>query len=187
MSREDAARRTRLEFGGLQQVKEQCRDVRAVLWLDDAWRDLRFATRMLAKAPAFTTVAVVTLALGIGANTAIFSVVHALILKQLPYAADSDRLVRLFMNTPAADSPEGAPLRLPVIFTAGEMADLQSHARTLAKVGTAGRVLRTLTGGGEAVRLQGERISASVFQMLSARPLRGRPFSRATIFPAPKR
>jgi hypothetical protein len=84
VSRDEALRRARLEFGGVEACKERCRDAQGAYWIDEVTRNLRYAARSMRKNPGFTTVAVLSLALGIGANTAIFSLLERLMLSPLP-------------------------------------------------------------------------------------------------------
>jgi hypothetical protein len=103
MSEEEARRRAHLEFGACESVKEECREARGTALVDSTWQDLRFSFRTLRKTPAFTLAAVATLALGIGANTAIFSVTNAALLRTLP-VREPHRLVSLRVEPGQPDS-----------------------------------------------------------------------------------
>ena len=166
-----AARRA---MGSVALAKDLHRDARGFVWLDDLRQDLRFTLRLLRRDPAFMAIAVATLALGIGANTAIFSVVNSVLLRPLPYEG-SESLVRIAEHL--APSETGAPLAPRVLITGAELEALRS-ARTLSHVGRYGgrpfSMTLNLPEGG--VRLTGEQISTAVFPMLGARPLLGRVF-----------
>jgi putative ABC transport system permease protein len=169
-----AARRA---LGSEAHAKDLHRDARAFMWVDDCQRDVRHAARMLFHNPGFTAVAVLTLALGIGANTAIFSVVNAVLLRPLPYM-DPDRLVQVITPPPSAapSRPPGlaAPRMAALIPTRFDT--LRRGTRALSHV--AGYVLTTstLTGQGDAVRLTGIQATASLFPMLGVPPALGRTF-----------
>src|SRR5580692_5933632 len=98
LPREEAVRRTRLEFGGYEQIKEECRDARGVSFLETLTRDVRYSLRVLRKNLGFSAVAILTLALGIGANTALFSVIDSVLLRSLPYQ-DPAGLVTIWDKT----------------------------------------------------------------------------------------
>lgn len=100
LTREQALRRLRLEFGGLAQIKEDCREARGIAFLETMAQDVRYALRTFGRDPGFTTVVVLTLALGIGANTAIFSLINAALLKMLP-VRDPEQLVQFNTINPA--------------------------------------------------------------------------------------
>src|SRR5262245_60480967 len=105
MSPEEARYQAMRKFGGVEQVKESYRDRRSLAVVDSALRDLRYALRMLSRNPGFTAVAVLTLSLGIGANTAIYSMLEGVVLAPLPYS-DAERLVAALQPRP--DNPRGS-------------------------------------------------------------------------------
>jgi predicted permease len=153
------ARRTALrEFGGVEELKEECRDVRKTNYIHDLAQDLRYGLRMLRKSPGFTAVAVLTLALGIGANTAIFSVVDGVLLRPLEFPQPG-RLMRITNSY-----PEGAFLAM--------RSDLHTMDVATYWDGTE----FNLTGLGDPVRLDGSSVSAEFFSALGVKPALGRVF-----------
>ena len=143
-------------------------------WLDDRRRDVRWAIRALVRTPSFTAIAILTLALGIGANTAIFSVIDAVLLRPLPYRTP-DRLVRIFGSVAAGESANGPAQRVPGV-TVSDLAALRAESKTLSHVAMYIGASSTLTGRDETVKLDGLRISPEAFPMLGAAPLIGRTF-----------
>ena len=167
MTREEAQRRTRLDFGGLEQVKEECRDARGLRFIETLWYDFRFAWRMLRRSPGFTVVALLTLALGIGANTAIFSVVNAVLLRPFAYP-HSDRLVGL------SESEPGLPL---MYISMPDLDDWRARNTVFESLEGFRGANAALTGQGDPQRLEIRQVSAGFFPMLGIRPILGRPFT----------
>ena len=105
MTQKEAHRRARIDLDGIEQTKQKCRDTRKVNWIQDFIQDLRFGVRILRKSTGFTAVAVLSIALGIGANTAIFSVIQALLLRWLPVPSPQELLqVNIVINGRTIDS-----------------------------------------------------------------------------------
>ncbi|MDE3156270.1 MAG: ABC transporter permease [Acidobacteriota bacterium] len=174
LSGDDARLAARRAFGGVEQAKEQQRDARSFVWLEHLRQDVRYAVRGLARAPGFTLVVVSTLALGIGANTAIFSVVQSVLLKSLPYP-DADRLVRLVEHVPAAQSRGGGPGTRPY-FTGSDI-DALRQVRALSEVAAYNGSVLTMVGPAGATGLEGARVTPSLFPILGATPVLGRLFT----------
>jgi predicted permease len=141
--------------------------------VEDFWQDARHALRTLARTPGFAAVAIATLALGIGATTAIFSVVHALREKPLPFA-EAHRLVRLVVNVPADEAVAGRPRRSVSGLTGAELVELRQRTEAFSEIAIHGLALMTVTAPEGATRLEGAWVSPSIFQLLGVRPLAGR-------------
>jgi len=171
MNPEEARYAARKAFGGVEQAKERSRDSLGVRWVEELWQDLRYGGRMLVKKPGFALVAVVTLALGIGANTAIFSVVNALLLRPLPYR-QPEQLVKVFQAQP--DPARGL---LPSIWSYPRFEILRDQNQSFAAVAGFNQSPYNLTGTDAPERLQLEMVSASYFPLLGVEVVVGRAFT----------
>lgn len=169
MSPEEARREAERHFGRLMRIKELSYEVRGGGWLETLWQDIRFGARKLRKNPGFTVVAVLTLALGIGANTAIFSAVNSVLLRPLPYQ-NPDELVMVWETAPKLGFPRNnvAP---------ANFIDWRDQNRVFAQIAAYGGNSVSLTGRGEPERIEGMRVSAGLFPLLGVTPLLGRVFT----------
>ncbi len=154
------------EFGPVEQIKEKCRDTRGVSWIQEIVQDLRYGVRMVRQSPAFTAVAVITLALGIGASTAIFSIVDAVLLRSLPYQ-DPNQLVLL------SDVPLDRPDALSGI-SYRDFIECRAHVSGFSQM--AGNAFHdlTLTTAGEPAIVNAAGVTPEIFPLLNAKPLLGR-------------
>ena len=168
----DAVRRTRLEFGGMDQIKEEYRDALGLRRLDDAWRDVRLAIRSLARAPMVSAAAVLSLTLAIGANTALFTALRAASIRSVPLP-DAGRLVTIATNPPGhPEQHDGARL--------AEYFAWRDQAKTFGAIGLMMGWSSTLGAtqvGEPAERINGWRFSASTFRALGVVPQLGRVFA----------
>lgn len=161
----EARRRARLTLGGPEQVKENCRDARGTRWLEDLWQDFHYALRTLRLRPGFAAVAILTLALGIGATTVMFTLINGVLLKPLPYP-EPNRLVSVHEQTEKYGDQWFAYLNFLDCKRA-------SHSLDIAAWSYGGG---TLTEPGEAEYLDGRQISPEVFSVLGIPLIRGRAF-----------
>ena len=167
LTREEAERRARIEFGGHEKFKEECREERGGFWLETVWSDIRFGARMLRKSPGFTAVAILTLALGIGANTAIFSVVNAVLIRPLPYP-QAKRLTILW-------STWGKETRGPA--SGPEMMELRKRCRSFDEIGGIWATTGTITGTAEPEQVRLAFTTANFLPLVAEKPQLGRFFA----------
>jgi predicted permease len=168
MNLDEARRAARLRLGGLTQLKETNRELRGLAMLEAFFQDTRYAVRMLRKNPGFTAVAVVTLALGIGANTAIFSIVYAMLLKPLPYS-QPEQLLTLFEAQPQAGVKATG-------WSYANFAEVREQNRIFSDMAGSQKHQLTLTGRGEPSVVSTSVVTPELFSVFGQRPLMGRAF-----------
>lgn len=168
MSPDEAHRQALLMIGGVEPTKEKCRDARRGRRVETILQDIRYAARVLRKNPGFSAAAIITLALGIGANAAIFSVVYGVLLRPLPYAQDG-QLVVLHQNAKHAHVFDMA-------FSVKEIQDYRDHSHTLQSVVEHHSMSFLLISSAHAERVETAVVSANFFDVLGIRPVLGRTF-----------
>ncbi|HEY4907031.1 MAG TPA: ABC transporter permease [Candidatus Acidoferrum sp.] len=168
MTPEEAARAARVRLGGRTQLKETNRELRGLPFIETALQDLRFAFRMLRKNPGFSAIAILTLALGIGANTAIFSVVYAVLLKPLPYPG-SNQLFTVFQQD--VKNPKNVNG-----FSFLNLRDLREQSEIFSDLSGVQAHQLTLTGRGEAFNIDTSVVTPDLFTTFRVQPILGRMF-----------
>lgn len=170
MTPADARIAARREFGPTTRVVEESRDARGVMWIVNAWQDMRYGVRLMTRAPGFAGAAILTVALGIGATTAMFSVVYSVVLQPLPFR-DPDRLANLWNTAPSRGLPRA-------FVGIANVVDWKARNHVFDDIAVLRAVANfNLTGDGEPERLFGSRVSANLFSILGVTPLIGRTFT----------
>jgi predicted permease len=169
LSPDEARRAARRSFGGVTQTKEVYREVRSFMWLEELSRDLRYAVRTLRKSPTFTATAAGTLALAIGANAAMFSVLNAVLLRPLQFPSP-EQLAMLWTESPTENLREGRS-------ALWDVEQWRNQSRSFADIATFDAVSTTLTGTDGAEQILGASISPNLLSLLGVSPLLGRSFS----------
>lgn len=176
LSEEEARLKVRLQFGGTEQISEACRDARGTLWLESIVEDLRFSQRVLRKSPGFTTAAIITLALGIGANTAIFRLLDAVRLRTLP-VRDPQRLAMLELADRTGwrgnQATPYAALTNPI------WERFRDTQQAFSGVLAWGNAEFNIAPGGESHLAHGLFVNGDFFKVLGVKPLLGQVFSAA--------
>ena len=166
----EAQRRARLTIGGGEQIKEECRDARGVGFLENVVQDMRFGLRSLRKSPGFTVVAILTLTLGIGLNTALFTIVDGVLLNPLPFP-QADRLVSLWERDVIDTEPYN-------VVSGGVFTDWQRRATSFEQIALVGEDRRTSRAMAAHCRTIGTRqCSYNLFSLLGVQPGLGRFFA----------
>lgn len=173
MTPEQARRDALIKLGGLEQTKQAYRERQGLPWMETLWHDIRFGVRMLCKSPRFTVVAILTLTLGIGANTAIFSIVNGVLLNPLPFP-HAEQLVVLFASKP--DFEYGS-ISFP------NFQDWRKDNHSFSAMAIARGYSFSLTGMGPAEQLDGQFMTSGFFESLGINPILGRTFTQAEELP----
>jgi len=176
MSSQEAHYAARRQFGGVDQIKEQARDLRSWAWLENTVKDVRYAGRMLRKNPGFTAATVISLALCIGANTAIFSMLYALVIRPLPFQ-EPGQLIEIYNSFPKVGIPKLAS-------NIGQYLDIKQNAPAFAQVALWRLDDSTLGEDRGPSRISGADATAEIFDLLGVRPLLGRFFTPENHVPA---
>ncbi len=167
LSPDEARRVARVRLGGAARVKEEVRETRGLRLLEELGRDLRYGLRMLRKAPGFAAVAILTLALGIGATTAIFTVINGVLLKPLPFE-DPDALVSVWNRNQRSDGFDLFP---------GQHFTYRNENRVFEDIGSWDDQEVSVAGLAEPEQLPAMRVTASLLPLLRVQPVLGRPFT----------
>ncbi|MBV9157503.1 MAG: ABC transporter permease, partial [Acidobacteriaceae bacterium] len=168
LSQPNAAYAARRALGNITRVAEDARAVWTGMFFERLWQDMRFSFRAMRRYPAATVTAIVTLALGTGANTAIFSIVNTVLIRPLPYR-DADRLMTVWSNNRSRGfNTEQVSL--------ADFTDWKSQSHVFEELAASTDAMYTLTGAGEPVSVIGYEFSSNFFHVLGAEPLLGRTF-----------
>ena len=170
MAPEEARRQARLDLDGIEQTKEKCRDARRVNWIQDFVQDLRYGLRNMRKSPGFTCVAVLTLALGIGANTAVFAVMNGVLLRPMPFP-EADRLLLVSLNSP------WGPFEWQPGVSDRHYLSFREQDQAFEHLASFARARVSLTGAGDPVELPAAQVTTEFFATLRTNPEFGRSFS----------
>ena len=172
LTSQEARRSALVELGGVEQVKERVREIRMGQFIETTWQDVRCGVRALVKSPIFTAVTVLSLALGIGANTAIFSVVNGLLLRPLPYP-DAGRIVDVWHTPPQQSFPGLDTFSV----SPANYLDWKAQSSSFERMAVYQETGLSLTTSGDPLSLDGAAVSSDFFSVLRSNPIAGRTFS----------